>query len=130
MKKGKSMKAAARSWKKPRRSSAKRTVRRVTRRVKSGGKRTVARRGNGLNMQSIGKWIRLAALVGPAAVTAMGAGTIESKGKQIIGDYTGMTETGAFDWNRALNTYKPVLAASLFTYGIPKLVSIIRSIKL
>ena len=81
-----------------------------------------------LNTQTLMKFVRLGALAAPAIGIAMQAGlSTQRKIKQGIRAYTGFDLTsGKFDFGRAVQGWLPYLGAVLFTYGIPKIASIIR----
>jgi len=122
-------KRAASSYKKsPTKSGASKS------RKKSSGSRTkskVRKVGkNGFNTQKIMKYVRLAALAAPAAITAINPNqTPESKVKEIMHKYTGFNmNTGKFDAAALMQGWAPFAAATVVTYGIPKLAGIIRGL--
>jgi hypothetical protein len=101
-------------------SNPKRRVKRTARKKK--------RRGGGRNIQAtIFKWLRVGALVGPGVVAATKGGTWEEKASYVLAKYTSYES-----WNNRFNAaqlvegYAPFLAATLATYGIPKIAGIIR----
>lgn len=131
MKKGKTMKQAAASWKK---GSTKSTAARVrsTNRSKpkakpKGGNRTVGKKS--FNTQKLFKYVRLGALAAPIAGVALSSMSTEDKIRNIARNLTGYDyKYGVFDWKWLAQGYGPFVAASAVTYGIPKLTSIIRGL--
>lgn len=96
------------------------------RRKSTGGNKRVTRRGF-LNTQSIFKWLRIGALLAPAAARALGPGSADVKVKRILLDYTGYNmDTRRWRWDVMISAWTPFLVTSLMTYGIPKLTGIIR----
>jgi len=132
MKAGKSMKAAARSWRggksKPRKRAAPKTKRRSVRsRVKTGG-RKVARRG-GFNTQKIYKILRMAALALPAGVRVTQGFAPDVTIKNILMDYTGYNSwSGKMEFDKLMAGWGPYLGAVVTTYGIPKLIGLLRGL--
>jgi len=130
MKAGKSMKAAARSWRggksKPRRKATPKTKRRSIRSRVTGG-RKVAR--GGFNSQKMFKLLRMAALVAPAAADFVKYDRPYDKARYILKHYTGYDiYTQRFELGDLAGGYAPYVGAILATYGIPKLAGIIRGI--
>jgi len=131
MKAGKSMKAAARSWRggksKPRKRVAPKAKRRSVRsRVKTGG-RKVAK--GGFNSQKIMKLIRTVALVAPVASAVMSPVDNAEKVDMVIRSYTGYSpKYRNFAAERLAQGWMPYIAAVGVTYGIPKLAGMIRGI--
>lgn len=130
MKKGKTMKQAAASWKRgPRRRTvrgvvagkARKAARRVARKIKRRSRNTT------FNMQKIYRLVRVSALALPAAVSLMSATTPEEKFKQIIHKYTGVNPNdGTFRFSKLREGWEPFFWANIATYGIPKIVSFIK----
>jgi len=97
------------------------------RRRKNLPRRKNKRRGKSLQ-QTVFKWLRIGALVAPAAYTAI-------QHKDDLGHaiehglyrYTGWSgDRQRFEWQGLLEGWGPFLGACLATYGIPKLIGIIR----
>ena len=83
----------------------------------------------GFNTQKIMKYVRLAALVAPAAFHAVRAGTPEYKARNIIMRYTGFDmNDGRFHGQYLAEGWGPYVAAVATTYGIPKLAGMIRGL--
>lgn len=107
----------SRSAKKPTKTKTKRSVRKTAKKKRKGGKSLT---------QTAFKWLRMAALVAPAADNAMRHG-IQRLPADIVYDYTGFNmQDGSFDAKRLMRGWGPYAAACLTTYGIPKLVNMIR----
>jgi len=100
------------------------------RRVRRTARRRRRKRGGGKNWQgTIFKWLRVAALVGPAAYQAAKWPSMEDKLRQILIRYTGYdVSTGQFSMGYLAEGYGPFLATCLATYGIPKISGIIRKL--
>jgi len=115
------------------RSKSKRT--KTTTRKKSNPKRRItnlARRKKRRSGKSITrtafKFIRIGALAAPGLIRASSQ-TEPSKMLQAgFGCYGGFNLDGNFDWGLLTKTWSPYLATCLATYGIPKLVGIIRKL--
>jgi len=74
------------------------------------------------------KLVRLAALGAPAAGIATSALTPEAKVREGIRAYTGYDMgTKTFSFQHLQQGWLPFLGASVATYGIPKITSMIRS---
>jgi hypothetical protein len=140
MKAGKSMKQAAASWRgsntAPRKTLAQRARALRTRRTNSprkpssnkGGRSNVSKKG-GFNTQKIFKYVRWAALGAPAARIATLQTSTPDKLRRGIEAYTGYNiENGQFNLGKLAEGWGPYLTASVTTYGIPKLISIIRGL--
>jgi len=131
MKAGKSMKAAARSWKGGKKSPKKSVKRsagsRPKARAKTGG-RKVAK--GGINSQKVMKLIRLAALGMPAVSAALEPGiSPQGKLRNALKMYTGYDIAyGNFSFGDLAKGWTPYLAAIAVTYGIPKLSGMIRGL--
>ena len=83
----------------------------------------------GFNPQKLMKYIRLAALVAPAAQAAIGPGDPATKVATAIMNYTGYNiQNGSFAFSRLGKGWMPYLSAVAVTYGIPKLAGIIRGL--
>jgi len=112
--------------------------RRVTRRRKKRNnpvrrvRRTVRRRRRnrkgGSNLQAkVFKWLRIGMLVAPAARNLARPVSMEKKVWHMAYDYGGFDfDTGTWDIKRMAVGWGPFLGACLATYGIPKLVGLIR----
>jgi hypothetical protein len=106
----------------------KRRTRRLVRRKK--------RRGGGKSLQTtVFKWLRIGALVAPAAVVAAQSMKLDQKLNEIFRLYTGVNVKHSmasnalqFDGSRLAMGWLPFLTATLTTYGIPKIAGIIRRI--
>ena len=82
-----------------------------------------------LNFQKIYGLIRKGALILPAAITLTGAGTMESKLKEIMRKYTGFNvRTGKWNPQDLILGWGAYLGAILGTVGIPKIASILRGL--
>lgn len=132
MKKGRTFKQAVASWKgkssNPRRRAG--TVRRtVRRRPRTMAKKRRSRRGF-LNTSTLMKFIRIGALVAPAAAIAMDASlSPQRKLNQGLAAYTGYNPgTRQFSFMNLAQGWLPFVATSLVTKGISKLMGIIRRI--
>ena len=109
-------------------SNPKRRTRKLGRRKK--------RRGGGKSLQTtVFKWLRIGALVAPAAVVAAQPMKLDQKLNEIFRLYTGVNvkhsmESNAlqFDGGRLAMGWLPYLTTVLATYGIPKIAGIIRRI--
>lgn len=86
------------------------------------------RRRKGGNLQATAfKLLRIGALVAPAASVAMGGGTNHAKISEGVALYTGYSiDTGRFMPDKLARGWGPFFMACLATYGIPKLMGIIR----
>lgn len=123
MKAGKSMKQAAAAWK----------GKGTTKTSSKGGTRKVAKkkshRRSGFNTQKVFKYVRLAALAGPAIGEAMSTHSTPGKIQNILQMYTGYNiGTQVFDFSKLAQGYLPFLGATVATYGIPKLAGILRGL--
>ena len=134
MKAGRSMKQAAASWKS---GSKRKSTRRISvpRRVSrpraaarprsTGGRKKMA----GFNTQKIFKYLRLAALLGPAAGCAVRPVSNEEKIRDILVRYTGYDmRNNTFNGGALVQGWGPYVASVAVTYGIPKLAGIIRGL--
>ena len=86
------------------------------------------RRGGKSLTQQAFKWIRIGALVAPAAQELVfGADTMPGKIRHTLRRYTGYDYfAGTWDAGALLEGWGPYLGAVLATYGIPKIASILR----
>lgn len=86
------------------------------------------RRGGGKSItQTAFKFIRLGALVAPAASRLMGTDPMDYKLTDIIIDYTGFNiKHSSWHPDRLMTGWGPYLMACVTTYGIPKLAGILR----
>lgn len=108
-----------------RRSNVKRRVNRTARRY-----RKKRRGGGGKSIQrTVFKFIRIGALVGSGAVrySQMTGDPMVKAGRTLI-SYGGMEYDGSFSWGLLSKMWAPFLAACGATYGIPKLIGIIRKL--
>lgn len=80
----------------------------------------------GFNTQKIFKYMRIGALALPAATTLMSTASVPQKINQLKSDYFGIDANGNFSLNRAAKGWMPFIAATVLTYGVPKLASMIR----
>lgn len=95
---------------------------------KTGGKKRMGKRGF-LNQQSLFKFVRVGALVAPAAAWFMTNNPMDFKIKAALKEYTGYDmNTREFSWKYLARGWTPFLMACLVTYGIPKINSIIRKL--
>ena len=120
MKKGRSMKQAAASWKSGRRSSTRTSKRSTSRRpstrrtAKKGKVRKVGK--SGFNTQKIMKYIRLAGLGLPAASIAMQTASNEEKMEQGVRAYFGWSMRNKdFSLERLSQGWMPFVAATAVT---------------
>ncbi len=92
-------------------------------------RRKKSRRSSGFSQQKVFKLVRLAGLLAPAAAIALGAGNADQKVRMGIQAYTGYDMLNK-KWVPAslLQGYGGLLGASIATYGIPKIVGMIRGI--
>ena len=113
-------KGKRRKSKKTRTSNPKRRkkVRRMGRRKR--------RRGGKSMTRTVFKLVRLGALVAPAASVAVGPEDNRWKLNKALEMYTGFWPGRAWKPEKMLQGWGPYIGACLATYGIPKLVSIIR----
>jgi len=132
MKKGKSMKQAASSWKKgsskskPKRSRiSRRSVTRRVSRVTKGG-RKVAR---GFNQQKLFRLARLAALLGPHAGVWLSSADPMTKAAESVKMLSGFDmKTGQFNFQSLVQGYGPVLATTAVTALIPKINGLLKGL--
>lgn len=89
------------------------------------GKKNQPKR-SGFNTQKIFKYVRIGALALPAAQTIMSTASVPQKINQLKSDYFGVDPAGNFSLQRAAKGWIPFLFASAVTYGIPKLMGMIR----
>lgn len=127
------MKQAAASWSKGRthrvRSHAATKVRSVVHTARRRYSRRRHRSSGGFSQQKMFKLLRFGALVAPAAFRALGTGSAQDKVQMGMRDYFGWNSyTGQMEWSALLNGWGPFIAASVATYGIPKLTKILRGI--
>lgn len=96
-------------------------------RRKTTAKKKKRRRASFFNQRTIFKFLRIGALVAPAAIRAMEAGTPEAKVKRGLQDYTGLNmTTGVWKVDDLKRGWTPFVATTLITVGIGKLVGILR----
>lgn len=114
-------KGKKRSSKSKRSSNPKKKVKRMAKKKKS--------RRSGFSANSMFKWIRIGALVGPGAAELMGVTghDVSHRPAWVLSYYTGYDiSDGGFYPDRLKIGWGPYLMAVLTTYGIPKLAGIIR----
>jgi len=81
----------------------------------------------GFNTSKMFKFLRIGALAAPAAVRALGPGTAQQKFTLAICDYTGFDmSNGTFHAEYLKRGWLPYIATAALTYGIPKLLQLIR----
>ena len=100
------------------------------RRVKRTGRKKKRRGGKSLS-RTVMKWLRVAALVGPAphAVLDPRWATPKDKFHVIMYRYTGFDmDTGKFDFRGLAEGWMPYIVTSLVTQAVPKISGIIRRI--
>ena len=91
------------------------------------GRRKKRRRGGKSITRTAFKLVRLGALAMPAVGTFMSLGTGREGMRHVGRKYTGYDYVdGSFKFDRLLQGWGPYIGACLATYGIPKIVSIIR----
>lgn len=113
------VKGTKRSTKRKRQSNPKRRTRNLARKKK--------RRSGKSMTRTAFKFIRLGALVAPGASRALAhRDNPENAVKAGLLCYGGVNVDGQFDWGLLAQSWTPYLMACLTTYGIPKLVGIIR----
>jgi len=131
MKAGKSMQAAARSWKGKGKSKAKPKAKAKSKskvaRAKTGRKKTVAKRG-GFNQQRVFKIVRLAALALPAVGIAMSGASTANKISQAKREYFGIAPDGRLDLASLAKGWGPFALSIALTYGIPKMAGLLRGL--
>lgn len=126
MRAGKTMKQAAASWKKkgskPKSQASPKKGSKPT-----GGTRRMGK--NTFNTQKIFSLMTKAALLGPAFIIATGSGDMTHKMKEGIHSYTGLNfATRGFDFEYALNTYKPYIFMKIIGAVVPKIGGFIKSL--
>jgi len=86
------------------------------------------KRGKSLQ-RTIFKWMRIGAIVAPGAAIAMKKVSPEAKIEQAVEAYFGYNiPQQKMVWSSLLRGWGPFLAATLVTYGLPKLAGILRRI--
>ena len=82
----------------------------------------------GRNLQAtVFKWLRIGALVAPAVNDILRGTTPQQKAVFVIESYSGYNiDKAQWKWEWMARGWLPFLATSLATYGIPKLMGIIR----
>jgi len=133
-------KRAWREYRKTHKKSKSRTTRKSktktkTKRKKSNPNRSVKRTGKRSLQTTVFKWLRIGALVAPAAVVATQPMKADQKLNEIFRLYTGVnikhsmeSNNIQFDWKRLAMGWAPFVAAIVTTYGIPKIAGMIRRI--
>ena len=115
----KAIKRRIRRTRRGRNPARKRGVRRMARRKR--------RRGGKSMTRTAFKLIRLGALAGPGIYQALRPATAEKKMMRVLRTYTGYNiEDGSFSAVELTKGWGPYLMACLATYGIPKISSILR----
>ena len=85
------------------------------------------RRGGKSLQRTVFKWLRVGALVAPAVNDLLRGATPQQKAVFVIESYSGYNiDKGQFDIRWLARGWAPFLLTSLATYGIPKLMGIIR----
>jgi len=123
MKKGKSMKQAASSWRGRGKSKKRRTIRRPSRKVG----RKVGR--NGFNQQKLFKLARMAALLGPHAGVWLSGADPMTKASESVKMLSGFDmSTGQFDMQSLVRGYGPLLATTAVTALVPKINGLLKGL--
>lgn len=108
--------------------SSKKTGKVKKRRMRRTAKKKRSSR-KGFNVQSLFKWIRLGSVVAPGIGRyAEIQGSPMFKAEGAIKSYAGIRTDNIFDGGLLLRMWTPYLATALMTYGIPKLIGIIRKL--
>ena len=133
---GKSMAQTAKLWKKagkkakasPKRVARKASKKKVKR--KMAPKRKNTRRRNGFSTAKIFGLLRNFALLGPGLGVALESGAnTRDKSQRILEKYSGYNvATHKFNSNLLMDTYKPFFYVSLVTYGIPKIMKLVKGV--
>lgn len=84
---------------------------------------------SGFNTQKIFKWVRIGALALPAAEAIFSTASVPQKISKLKSDYLGVDASGNFSLQRAAKGWLPFIAATVITYGVPKIGSMIRSFR-
>ena len=104
---------------KPKKSNPERRVRRTGRKKR--------RRGGKSLQRTVFKWLRIGALLAPGAMEIVKQPDLEHKLGYCIKRYTGYDPwQGKWVWQDLATGWTPFIATCLATYGIPKLIGIIR----
>jgi hypothetical protein len=136
MRRGLSMAQAAKSWKK-KGSKAKPSRKRVARKAPRRKSRKLAkkkttrrRRKKGFDQNKIFSALRTLAFVGPGVAIAIEtASTPKDRAQRIMESYTGYNMADKnFYSGKMINTYKPFVAVSLLSYGLPKIMSFVKGV--
>ncbi len=95
-----------------------------------GGSKTTTRKRSFFSTGTIFKWLRIAALVAPAAGHILTPGiNAQEKLRRGIADYTGyQIWDGKFNVARLANGWMPYIVTCIITHGVQKLNGIIRSL--
>jgi len=132
MRRGLSMAQAAQSWKKKgSKPSRKRVVRKAPKRKsRKMAKKKNTRRRNGFSTAKIFGLLRNFALLGPGLGVALESGAnTRDKSQRILEKYSGYNvATHKFNSNLLMDTYKPFFYVSLVTYGIPKIMKLVKGV--
>jgi len=126
-------KRAWREYRKAHKKSKSRTTRKSktktkTRRKKSNPNRSVKRTGKNLQA-TVFKWLRIGSIFAPELVRAAQKKPIDNILANMVYEKTGLNPAdGSFELGRLVKGWGPFFATCLATYGIPKLVGIIRRI--
>jgi len=95
--------------------------------VRHMAKRKRSSRRSFLSFGTVAKFVKIGALVAPAAARAMGGGSTQDKINGAISDYTGFNmATGQFNFGDLAKGWMPYIATSLVIVGIQKLNGIVR----
>ena len=93
---------------------------------RSGGGRVAKKRGF-LSLNTIYRFARLGAFAAPGVVEAISTHSTQGKIQNIIRMYSGFdVPSGSWNWRSMLQGWMPFVGVSLVTYGLPKLLSMIR----
>lgn len=92
------------------------------------GKNKNKNKRSGFNTQKIYKFIRIAALILPAAERALGPGTPMQKLNLVKRDYFGIGTDGKWYPHLMARGWVPVIAATAVTYAVPKIAGLIRGL--
>jgi len=85
------------------------------------------RRGGKSLQQTVFKWMRVGAIFAPGAAICLQSKSPQAKLEECVEAYFGYNiPQKKMNWGSLLRGWGPFLAATLVTYGIPKLVGIIR----
>jgi len=94
------------------------------------------KKGGGRSLQrTIFKYLRIGALAAPGVIVAAQPMAVDQKLNEIFRLYTGVnvkhsmaSNSIEFDWKRLAMGWLPFIAATVTTYGVPKIAGMIRRI--